>query len=166
MVLNARMPEKKVDELLMAGISITEYFDYPWLKLKMSEKEWVHARESGLLDEDIRARNPSATLTHSAVVQNLLVPGLHQFRRKQKLKAWLMLGTALTGVSLVGLHALLEHEFKPAPFLLVGAASLWSSIDIGIQVRHESNPDAARFSCHYGHPLRVAVAARFSFPPR
>lgn len=164
MVLDARMPVKKVDDLLKAGISITEYFRYPWLKYGISEEEWIRSRRAGLLESDIAAENrPRQQSSDGAVVISaFILPGLHQFKRDQHWKGAIMTGAAtLSAISMAAI-SVAKKNFVPGPLIILVPAMLWSSLDIGFQIHAESNPDAARFSSAPGQQkdLRYSLFIR------
>jgi hypothetical protein len=149
MILDARMPIEKVDKLLESGISITEYFEYPWLKYGINEEEWIRSRKAGLLDSDIAAENrPRQGSEGAVVISAFFLPGLHQFRRDHHLKGAIMTGAAsLAALSMTAI-SLSTKNFVAEPLIILLPAMMWSSLDIGFQIHHESNPDAARFSCN------------------
>lgn len=146
MIQDAQMPEKKVDELLQAGISISEYFQYPWLSLGISEGEYIRKRKAGMVDADIRAHSHLVEISDLAVIHNFFLPGFYQFKRQQKIKAFTMSGLAVGLAGLTTFLSIKEKNFIPAPLLLLIPDMLWSSIDLGLQLHKERNPDAQRFS--------------------
>ncbi len=150
LIRDSRMPVEKLEQITGAGISVEEYFQYPWLKLNISEREWINQRKAGILKgEDY----PTQQLRSSqwAVIQNFFIPGLHQFKRKQIIKGILMSTIALGSLSLFSLHRApgekgpLAFDY-PAYLALLGADLLWSSIDLGVQVNREFDNGAKRFS--------------------
>lgn len=146
MIQDAQMPEEKVDELLKAGISISEYFDYPWLALRISEREYIKKRKAGMLDADIEAYSNKMKVSDLAVIQNFFLPGFYQFKRNQKLKAFTMSGLTVGFLGLTAILSVKKDGFMPEPLFLMIPVMLWSSIDIGLQIRKVRNPDATRFS--------------------
>ncbi len=156
MIQDAGMSEKKVDELLEAGISISEYFEYPWLSLGISEKEYLNKRKAGMLDADISAHSHKVEISDLAVVQNFFLPGFYQFKRGQKAKAFTMSGLAVGLAGLTAFLSIKEKTFIPAPLFFLLPDMLWSSFDLGIQLNKERNPDAERFSGYEGGGERVS----------
>lgn len=147
MIQDARMPDKKVDELLKSGITISEYFRYPWLKFGISEQEWIKSRRSGLLDSDIAAENrPRGDSEGGKVITAFLFPGLHQFKRKVFWKGAIMTSVAVGSAAVCGIRSAQDRAFVFAPLLFLFPTMLWSSIDIGFAINKERNPDAQRFS--------------------
>lgn len=150
LIRDSRMPIEKLQQISEAGISIEEYFQYPWLQSDISEKEWINQRKAGILrGEDYSTQQ----LKHSqwAVIQNFFIPGLHQFKRKQILKGFLMSTIAVGTLTLFALHRAPNNKGPlafdyPVYLVLLGADLLWSSIDIGVQVNREFDNGAKRFS--------------------
>jgi hypothetical protein len=144
LVVQHKMSMDKVKKFLRDGISIAEYFRQPWKEFGISEARWLQNRRRGISDDDMRARCRKPSSGEWAVVQNFFVPGLHQWLRCEYGKAAVMSGVAAGSLLL---FAALPGEKNPAPFAVVLAADMvWSSIDIGLTVGRENNPDAARFS--------------------
>ncbi len=152
-IKEARMPLSRVHELLESGISMTEYFNRPWMGLGISENDWVDGRRRGLTDEDMRPLPRENESAHYAIVQGLLLPGYPQVKRKQYGKgipmAALAAGSLLFGGTLAALTAMDKNPPVHFAFFLLGvlpASMAWSAIDIHLQVQKELNPDASRFS--------------------
>ncbi|MBD3392491.1 MAG: hypothetical protein GF418_10440 [Chitinivibrionales bacterium] len=163
MVLDAKMPKKKVDELLKAGISISEYFRYPWLKFGISEQQWINSRKAGLLDSDIAAENkPRGPAEGAVVISAFLLPGYHQCKREQYWKTGIMTGAAVLGATLLAVRSVQERALIPGPLALLVPAMLWSSLDIGLQLNRQRNPDAERFSEGSFSPDAMCVSLRVS----
>jgi hypothetical protein len=150
LIQDSRITLEKVDEIFRAGVSLEEYFQYPWLEKQLSEKDWLQQRRAGIITEDEMSTR-QIKKKEWTVVQNFFVPGMHQFKRGQSKKGFLMLGIALGTMALYAFH----HDpnesnnigFDYHGYLaLLGADLLWSSIDIGVQVQRELNQDANRFS--------------------
>jgi hypothetical protein len=147
---DARLTADKLQEIVNAGVLPSEYFRYPWLGYRISEKEWLAKRRHGVLkgDGDVVREISSKEW---AVVQNFFFPGLHQYRRKQGFKGFIMTSVALGSLALYALHkepgktAIYGFDY-PAYLLVLAADQLWSSIDIGVQIHRELNPAANRFT--------------------
>jgi hypothetical protein len=148
MVLDSKMPMNKLDNLQKAGISVNEYFRYPWLNYGISELQWIQSRKSGLLESDIAAENKAdETPGGGKVFSAFLLPGYHQFRQKQYWKGAIMTGCSAFGIVYMTASSIHSQSFIPYPLLiLMVPAMLWSSLDIGFQINRECNPDAGRFS--------------------
>ena len=93
----------KLEILQQAGISVEEYFQYPWIEHGISEKEWVNQRKAGIISSD-QPSIKQIELSEWAVVQNFFLPGFHQFKRQQHLKGFLMSGIAVTTLALYAVH--------------------------------------------------------------
>jgi hypothetical protein len=152
MVQQNNMSMDKVKSLLRDGISVSEYFKQPWLELGLTESQWHANRRRGLSDEDMRGAHPKASSNQWAAIQNFFVPGLHEWLRHEYVRASAMSGIAAASLALYVIvpdknDAKSKGFGYPFPFLVIlGADMLWSSLDIGMTVIRESNPDAARFS--------------------
>jgi hypothetical protein len=164
MVLDARMPPEKIDEVLEAGATITEYFDYPWLEAGYTEQQWLRLRKEGLSLEE-RPHPDAGTGAEWAVVHNFLLPGLHQFKRRQFAKALPMTGFAVLAVGGLAFGSLTGNGRMIAGSIALWVPdALWSSIDIGVQLHREHNPEAARFAVRntdgVGISLQLPIARR------
>lgn len=147
MVLDSQMPMDKLDVLQKAGITVVEYFRYPWLKYGISEQEWIRSRQSGLLESDIAAENkPGGASDGAKVFSAFFLPGLHQFKNHQHLKGALMTSASVLSVAYMTARSIQMDSFVPHPLLILFPAMLWSSLDIGFKINRERNPDAGRFS--------------------
>ncbi|MDD5675467.1 MAG: hypothetical protein PHC61_14955 [Chitinivibrionales bacterium] len=166
-IMQAKMSLEKVHALLRDGISISEYFKKPWVNLGLSEQQWIKKRRSGLSDDDMRATGRTVTQSEWAVIEDFFIPGLCQWQRHEYLKASAMSGIAAGSLAL---YAGIRDRSNPRsigfdypfPFLLFLVADmLWSSVDIGLTLGRERNPDAARFSlvcsARGGAELTIAV---------
>jgi hypothetical protein len=153
LVQQHHMSLDRVKSFLRDGISVAEYFREPWVSIGITEAQWFANRRRGLSDDDMRGQGRTASAGEWAFIQNFFVPGLHQWIRHDYGKAAAMSGIAVVSL---GLYAGLRDTKKnpksigfdyPVPFLIILAGDmLWSSIDIGVTIMHENNPDAARFS--------------------
>jgi len=164
MIKEAEMPIDKVKELISAGISIVQYFEYPWLSLGLSESEWIKRRSLGQVDEHMSTAATPGSQMMWLPVKSFFMPGVHQLRRKQPAKGLSMIAIFLGSLTLYALHGRSENEstlkfdyhFPYAVFLLGDMA--WSALDMGYQVNKEINADAEHFS-----RLRVPPELRLTF---
>jgi len=165
MFLDSHMSKSKLYHLIKCGISLPEYFKSPWRDIDMSEGEWVGRRCSGQSSGDIRLkiRNRETGVykaTHSewVPIQSFFLPGMNQLIRKQQAKGWTMVSVAVLGLGIIAGYSLSSHAFQPEGLFLLVPDMLWSGVDMGIQIQHEQNPDAARFT--YGPlPTRIQLTA-------
>lgn len=155
LIRDSRMPVEKYQQIVAAGVTLEEYFQYPWIKLNLSEKDWLDQRKAGILkSEDYSTQQ--LKINQWAVVQNFFIPGLHQFKRKQTFKGLLMSGIAVGSLTLFALHrkpgnnGILSFDY-PAYLAVLGADLLWSSIDLQIQVSRQFDNGAKRFSFNSKH---------------
>lgn len=154
----------KIHELMEAGVNISEYAKKPWVDLGVTEKTWLAKRRIGHTDEEIRVKKPGSS-NEWAVVQNLLLPGYHEWKRKQFVRSSLMTGAAVASLALTGVAAYrnARHESSfsdPVPFIIIlPIAMIWSAVDIHVQIQREINPEARRFSGVSGRGYGVSVSA-------
>jgi hypothetical protein len=165
MILDAHMSTGKLHGLLKCGISIPEYFKFPWRELDISEGDWIHRRCTGQSSDDIRLKLQSkqagvtkVSCNEWAPIQSFFLPGLNQLKRNQKAKGWTMAGIAVASLGVFAGYSLGTKSFQPLGLFFLVPDMLWSGVDMGIQIQHEQNPDAARFT--YGPlPRRIILSA-------
>ena len=170
MFLSSKMSKSKLYGLLKCGISLPEYFKSPWLDINMSEDEWVGHRCAGQSSSDIklkvRARSTDLHKTDHdewLPIQSFFLPGVNQLARNQQGKGWTMLGIAVASIGVLVGYSLSSHYFEPLGFVFLVPDMLWSGVDMGIQVQHEQNPEAARFT--YG-PASGRITLTATIPLR
>lgn len=157
---DSQMPTGKLHLLMDSGISLQEYFHYPWLTLGISEKEWIHQQQVGISGTDTIIPTKQVASTQWAVVQNFFLPGLHQFKRHQLLKGYLMSGIALGSLALFVFHSDKSNSTRalgfdyPIYLVFLGGNLFWSSIDIGVQINKELNKETMRFSYMFTFPIK------------
>jgi hypothetical protein len=168
LVEDAGMSMEKVEELLKAGISISEYFEYPWLELGMTEKEWIERRRAGVISDHMIAARSEHEKSYWAVVQNFFFPGFHQWKRRQYAKSFPMTGIALVSTLLFIFHADYDEgapgsNRHPIYLMFLAGDMVWSSIDIGIQANKERNPDSERFTRYdiHGNEFSMRMTVPF-----
>jgi hypothetical protein len=169
MIQNAHMSKGKLHHLLKCGISIPEFFKSPWEQLHISEGEWLSRRCSGQSSTEISTCELNkqcgigkASSSDWTPIQSFFLPGLNQIKRDKKLKGYTMSGLAVGGLGLFVAYSATTKKFQPFGLIILAADMLWSGVDMGIQIQHEINPDAERFS-HAPTP-DVGVAMRFQIP--
>ena len=170
MIQNAHMSTGKLHRLLKCGISIPEYFKSPWRELDISEGDWIGRRCLGQSSADIRLKLQTqqdgvTKVSHSewVPIQSFFLPGMNQLLRKEKGKGWTMAGIAAASLGVLAGYSLSTKTFQPLGLFFLVPDMVWSGVDMGIQIQHEQNPDAARFTCK---PLqgRIALAAIVLLP--
>jgi hypothetical protein len=168
MIKNSHMSKGKLHHLLKCGISIPEFFKSPWKEMHLSEGEWLDRRCSGQSSVEISTteQNKQAGVGKAGnsewtPIQSFFLPGVNQIKRDQYLKGYTMTGLAVAGLGLCVIHSAMMKKFQPPGLIVLVADMLWSGVDMGIQVQHEINPDADRFSFN---PNKEAFGVTISFP--
>ena len=153
MIQKSHMSKGKLHHLLKCGISIPEFFKSPWKEINLSENEWLRRRCSGQSSAEIRTSEQNERMGIGKVassewtpIQSFFLPGLNQLKRHQTLKGYLMSGLAVASIGFFVVHSATTKTIQPIGLLFLVPDMLWSGIDMGIQIRHENNPDAERFS--------------------
>jgi hypothetical protein len=158
---DSQMPVEKLHQLMDAEISLENYFDYPWLRLGISEKDWILQHKAGIVHPDDTFGNTKQIASREwAVIQNFFFPGMHQFKRHQTFKGFLMSGIAVASVALFALHKNPDDKNSlgfdyPQYFFLLGADCIWSAIDLGVQLKRENEKEMLRFSYNITIPIKV-----------
>ena len=75
-----------------------------------------------------------------------------------------MAGVAVASIGYFAARCISTKSFQPLGLFFLVPDMLWSGIDMGIQVQHETNPDARRFTFA---PLRGSFSMKInvSFQP-
>jgi hypothetical protein len=153
MIQKSHMSKGKLHHLLKCGISIPEYFKSPWKEIKLSEGEWLKRRCAGQSSGEIQTSEQTRQTGGLSVagsewtpIQSFILPGCNQIRRSQYLKGWVMSGLAVASIGFLAAHCITTKSFQPLGLFILVPDMLWSGIDMGIQIQHESNPDARRFT--------------------
>ncbi len=157
LITDSDMPMSKVESLLKAGIGISEYFEKPWEPLGMSEAKWIAKRRSGLtnydIEQEVRMENndtimqppptPNTTFVDfkrpgetRELASALFLPGLQQYRYKEKKRGRVMV--SLAAVSVVGTVAwsIKVKQFMPVPLLVILLPDMgWSYVDHKIRLK-------------------------------
>ena len=136
----------KLTRLVEVGVRPSEYIQKPWIKLGVSEEDWIAQRSGGLEDADIDRsyRNKSGDQAYAYL--SLLVPSLYQWRTNQSMKAiWMdVLWTASVGTTVyLKVDGNSAWWYGLIPVIL---AHGWSFLDAFFSTQWDSNPDANRFS--------------------
>jgi hypothetical protein len=168
MIQKSHMSKGKLHHLLKCGISIPEYFKSPWKEIKLSEGEWLKRRCAGQSSSEIRAGEQTRQSGGLSVagsewtpIQSFILPGYNQIRRSQYLKGYVMSGLAVASLGFFAAHCITTKSFQPLGLFFLVPDMLWSGIDIGIQIRLETNPDAQRFTLA---PARGAIFMTINVP--
>jgi hypothetical protein len=152
MILDNRIPEAKIHELLQAGIGIGEYVARPWEKLGLSEREWIAKRRSGLTNYDIELeagayRRSAATDSNKSIPPEVpqvseskglfvafAVPGLQQARLGEKWRSRIMGGVAIGSVAGCLIGSIAKGGFEPIPLCFLVPDMFWSFFDYKVAV--------------------------------
>jgi len=155
MVIEKGMSKKKLLKLLEYGIMPAEYFSEPWLKLGVSESEWLDAKKQGLEDMDIDRRVYTRSYFNYDPLVSFFAPGFYAYKTKRH-----KIGGAMTGAFLIGVVLTFVHKDETATgtdtppqktirliYPIIALCSMvWSSGDAYIATRYSDNVDAGRFS--------------------
>ncbi len=88
------MSMSELEELILCGITYSEYQTRPWLSLGISRKTWIGDRCKGLGDQDVKAFHAKSPRDYSIVLA-FLIPGSYHFRNDQYAVASSLLGAGL-----------------------------------------------------------------------
>jgi len=152
MILKSHMSKAKLHHLLKCGISIPEYFKSPWKEVKISEGQWLKRRCAGQSSSEIKTceqpsqSGPLMAGSEWLPIQSFLLPGYNQVKRNQYLKGYAMSALAVTSLGFFAIQCITTSTFQPLGLFFLVPDMLWSGIDIGIQMQHESCSDVRRFS--------------------
>jgi hypothetical protein len=148
MIQDDKIPIAKVQELLSAGISISEYIEKPWVKYHFFEKSYIEKRRSGLSAYDIELESTSdrsgwkndnkSVFTSEAnvfsgnkeVLLSFILPGYQQQRLEHKWRGRIMTTLAVGSIAGCFLASLAEVHFEGTPLFVVLVPDMfWSMID-------------------------------------
>lgn len=148
------MSKRKLKKLLSAGISLSEYFKKPWIKVGISEDEWVRLCRKGLTREEIAMRSEKAEYEGGIVLISFFLPGYGHFKMKETGLGFFFSGGAVVsgGLVVVGLANNNGGVAKLRPLfigmlltdMIVSAADVWR------KTKFDDNPDLRRFSIYTG----------------
>jgi len=151
LIQDNRMPMEKVEELLKAGIGISEYFQNPWKKLGMTEPKWIAKRRMGLTNDDIERQalgakkdtsmqpaKPEAPtfreLDRSRENRELFaaffLPGYMQLREQRKGRGAVMVSLAAVSIAGCAAWSAANRQFMSLPLFMVLIPDMgWSFVD-------------------------------------
>jgi hypothetical protein len=154
MIQENNLPMNKVEELLKAGIGISEYFDQPWITINLTEEEWIGKRRSGMTSYDIELEAktiaPNSESDDSAAAVNasfqeydrsaetkgkfagFFLPGYMQIKRGDKGKGAIMATLAVGSIAGCIGWSITEKNFVSLPLFAVVIPMTWSLIDHSI----------------------------------
>ena len=144
---NANMSREKLTKLVEMGVRPSEYLQEPWVRLGVSEEDWLAQRTQGLEDSDIDRTYANRSGDQNYAYLSLLVPSLYQWHSGQTMKAIWMDALWVAGVGATVYLAATEDTNTWAYMLIpVIAAHIWSFADAFFGTQWDNNPDANRFS--------------------
>lgn len=151
LIQDNNLPMKKVEELLKAGIGISEYFDQPWTELNLTEEQWVGKRRGGMTSYDIELEaktiTPNSERSDSIASVNasfqeydqstetkgkfagFFLPGYMQIKRGDKGKGAVMATLAVGSIAGCIGWSIAEKNFVSLPLFAVVIPMTWSLID-------------------------------------
>ncbi len=158
LIQDNNMPMSKVEELLKAGIGISEYFRRPWEELGISEAKWIAKRREGLTNYDIelQVRNRREnTYTPADSEKNdfafkdydrsaedkelfasFFLPGYVQLREKRKGRAIVMISAGVGSITGCTIWSIAQKQFAPLPLLVVLIPDMvWSLVDYKLHIK-------------------------------
>lgn len=163
MIQDNHLPMKKVEELLKAGIGISEYFDQPWIKIDLSEGQWIAKRRNGLTSYDIELEAktvaPNSKASDNAAEVNasfqeydrsaetrrkfasFFLPGCMQIKRGDKKKGAIMATLAVGSIAGCVGWSIAEKNFVSLPLFAIVIPMTWSLVDqSSYQKKTATNP--------------------------
>ncbi|HUI93703.1 MAG TPA: hypothetical protein VLX68_15755 [Chitinivibrionales bacterium] len=158
-IKDANLPLSKVHEIMASGITVSEYFRYPWKELFISEEDYIKLRRAGNSDAEVRERiSQKRTINAGSAVQSFFIPGFNQIRRDQPVRGWLMVAVAAGSLGLLAAQNYRSARFQPLGLCLLVPDLLWSGIDMSVQVARQKRQGAALFV-----PEDIGMRFCFSF---
>ena len=153
---------EKLTQLVEMGVRPSEYLQQPWVRLGVSEQEWLEQRTQGLEDSDIDRSYRNRSGDQNYAYLSLLVPSLYQWYSGQNVKAIWIDAIWVGGVGTLAYLAATEdtNVWMYALIPVIGA-HVWSFIDAFFGTQWDNNPDANRFSFGVTPTLNQGVASMF-----
>lgn len=137
---------EKLTHLVELGVRPSEYLQKPWVRLGVSEEQWLSQRSQGLEDADIDRSYRNRSGDQAYAYLSLLVPSLYQWKVDQTSKAIWMDALWVAGVGAT-VYMAVDGSSSWFYFLIpVAAAHIWSFADAFFGTQWANNPDANRFS--------------------
>lgn len=159
---SAGISREKLTQLVEMGVRPSEYLQQPWVRLGVSEEEWMQQRTQGLEDSDIDRSYRNRSGDQSYAYLSLLVPSLYQWRSGETIKAVWMDALWVGGVGTLAYLAATEdtNVWMYALIPVIGA-HVWSFVDAFFGTQWDNNPDANRFSFGITPTKDQGVASMF-----
>lgn len=137
---------EKLTHLVELGVRPSEYLQKPWIRLGVSEEQWLSQRSEGLEDADIDRSYRNRSGDQAYAYLSLLIPSLYQWKVGQVSKAIWMDALWLVGAGAT-VYMAVDGSSSWYYFLIpVVGAHVWSFADAFFGTQWANNPDANRFS--------------------
>lgn len=140
------LTREQLTQLVELGVRPSEYLQKPWVRLGVSEEDWLSQRSEGMEDSDIDRSYRYKSGDQSYAYLSLLVPSLYQWKTNNSTIA---IGIDALWVVSMGATVYLAVDGNTAwwyGLLFVAGAHVWSFADAFFHTQWDSNPDANRFS--------------------
>lgn len=155
MIEENQMPMSKVEELLKAGIGISEYFNKPWIEFNMTEQKWIEKKRSGMSSYDIEIeakatnagwktemqsgfRSEMSGVSENSENFSALIPGFQQFKTGSVAKGIIMSSIAAGAIGWCVAGSVSNKRFNSLPvFAILVPDIAWSYIDYKISKRRK-----------------------------
>ena len=137
---------EKLTHLVELGIRPSEYLQKPWVRLGVTEEQWLSQRSQGLEDADIDRSYRNRSGDQGYAYLSLLIPSLYQWKVDHTSKAIWIDALWIAGV---GATAYMAYDKNTNWFYFlipVVGAHIWSFADAFFSTQWANNPDANRFS--------------------
>lgn len=137
---------EKLTHLVELGVRPSEYLQKPWLRLGVSEEQWLSQRSEGLEDADIDRSYRNRSGDQAYAYLSLLLPSLYQWKVGQNSKAIWMDAFWVVGAAATAYMAVDGSTYWYYFLIPVVGAHIWSFADAFFGTQWANNPDANRFS--------------------
>lgn len=156
MIIDNKIPDSKVQELLKTGIGIGEYVDKTWIKLNLTEEQWIAKRRSGLTNYDIELQNNTVSNKGALKAEmksdfssggsglsenrdaafSLVLPGFEQLKNGKKVRGTIMAALAGGAITWCVTGSIINKRFEAIPlFGILVPDMVWSFIDFKVSER-------------------------------
>lgn len=157
MIHDNKMPMGQVEDLLKAGIGISEYFKRPWEELGLTESKWIEKKRSGMSNYDIELEAKSSNAEWktemkdafhsemSSMPENLeslsaFLPGFQQYKNGKNVKGTFMVSIAATAVTWCVAGSARNKNFYALPlFTILLPDMIWSFVDYKVMKRQNKH---------------------------
>ncbi|MBO7062080.1 MAG: hypothetical protein IKN70_10030 [Fibrobacter sp.] len=137
---------EKLTHLVELGIRPSEYLQKPWMRLGVTEEQWLSQRSQGLEDADIDRSYRNRSGDQGYAYLSLLLPSLYQWKVGHTSKAVWIDALWVAGVGATAYMAYDKNSNWFYFLIPVIGAHIWSFADAFFSTQWANNPDANRFS--------------------